>query len=367
MVNRILLAGILATVVLSASCGLVLGFSDEKFLATDATTSSGGSSDGGSLDGSADAVAPEGGICAGVCGCFGAPKTLATEQIDARGILTHGARVYWVTPGRASNLGTLATVEKSGAGFRTLKSNLNSPRGLAADSTALFAPSKTGGCDPGIFKVPFLQGDASIAVQGIQVCGEGGAEPVRYMSSIAVDGLRVYWASPAGPQGIHSGDKSGNQRVRVTLPIGGLDFIALDSLNIFYASNKGTVERIRKDASDAGGTVLASNVQTSALAVDTNRVFIATVGGDVFSVASSGSPSTPSVLATGLNGPSAIALDVNCMYFATSGDGVVWALPREGGTPVAIAKGQTQPQSITVDESGVYWSNATGEINVLAR
>jgi len=231
----------------------------------------------------------------------GAPRTLASGQIDLHDLALDADRVYWLA------FDAVRSVAKSGGPVQTI-----APTG------------------PGPHK--------------------------SYFEDIVVVGRTVLWTAPLVHQVMMRDPKQGAvvtaAFVRQVQP----ERLAADQESL-YVWSTGTVVRIDR-ASGAPQTVISSPGRVSLLRVDRQELFwseqdgrlmTSTVGGD------------PRVLVPGQQSISGLALDADCVYWTDQAAGKVLQVPRAGGDVVVLATGQPGPSDLVLDPHHLYWSNSGGK------
>ena len=243
--------------------------------------------------------------------------------------------------GSDNTFATLATPQ-------ILASGLNSPHGIAVDSTSVYWTQ-----GDAVMKVGINGGAATTLASGLNG-GEG----------IAIDATSVYWTE----RGSGTVRKVGLGGGAVTTLASGLNDpfgITIDSTNVYWTEyGGGTVKKAGKD----GGTVttLASGLPgPSGVAVDSTSVYW-TEGGTVKKVGISGGTVTILASISVYSYPSNIAVDSTSVYWTASGSGAL-GVSINGGWPSSIA-GWGWPCNvlgIAVDSTSAYWTDSCGDNRVM--
>ena len=342
---------IVASLQASVACSLLTDFGG---LAGSSQGTVGPRADAGT---DAEAEAADARSCAGACGCFAAPVTLAQNERDPRGLVVDGSDLYWASPSAHA----VRRVPKTGGPAATLGSTATAVHGVTLDPLNVYWIGDTnGGCDPltGLFS----EAKANGATTRVQSC----TDALFTARGIANDALNVYWTNP-GESSVYAASKGNGGVISLAGMQGAPESIAVNATAVFWTTTA-TQQIVRWDKGSGAVDVLASS-QRSALgiAADEGTVFFTTATAVLAIDGRARDAGSPTPLASAQDAPTAIAIDARCVYWTTAGDGAVWAIPKTGGAAARLAAGQNTPQALAVDASGVYWANATGEIVGLSR
>lgn len=288
-----------------------------------------------------------GGCVSGAC----QPTLLST----AGGTVANGARpqnmvldsttVYWTD----FLGGTVMSVPKVGGVASTLASGVPYPIDIAVDATTVYFTDANG-----------LESAALIGARVVTNLSGSQTQGVALSASTVLFSEHALGAIAALPKGTDAGAIS-------TLVTGesGPTFVALDSQNIYWTDQNGTVGSVRQALLDGGNPqqLAPGDPATSPLVVDTSAVYWAEpTNGLILSVPIGGGAVT--TIAQQQTAPEGIAVDAHFVYWteATQNGAVVKAAKTGAGGPQTLASGQGYPVPIAVDATYVYWGNDDGSI-----
>jgi hypothetical protein len=286
-------------------------------------------------------------------GCL---TVLASGQGGPSGIAIDGTNVYYLNSSSAE----VMKVPIGGGTPVKLTSASAVDRGIAVDSTTVYFTESAGAGAVG--SVPITGG-------GITFVAPTEAVP----GSIVMDSAGLYWANAPGgaPGAVRYAQIDGGAAVTLAKNLVGPEGLALDALNVYFAtpSATGGIFSIPKAPVDGGATpipIVSGQNSPVSVQVDGDRMFWANSGfagangGSVFSAQVDGGGLV--TIATGQSKPVAVAIDATYVYWI---DGIgPHKAPRAGGGPVTtIAWGQGVSNGIAVDATSVYWTSwQTGRV-----
>ena len=328
----------LAFAVLSAGCGVVLGFEDKELASeasdaapTDAPT------EAGPTDASTEASPPS---------LFGKPVVLTTGQNGPRGLTLSATHVIWtnfegnsVARAPRNHDGTIVT-PFTGA-------DKNSPLDVVAYGTNIAWLRKDG----------IIESPTGGLTSGN--CG-GGAVGLR-LSQNANDLLYTERCSDTYVWRVPKSAPSTRAIIALSPLSDAFGALATDGLSVYVA--KTTSIAVIGDP-DAGPRTFAitTNVLTIDMTVDDNFVYWLGGDGTVNRLAKTAFTKPPQVLATGQAGLARLALQGGELFWTAGGsggpNGKIMRAPADGSrAPDVLAEGQNEPFGIAADITGVYWAN----------
>ncbi len=228
---------------------------------------------------------------------FGAPVSVATDQVALREIAADDEGVFWLCEGAAADQGSLVSLAEG-----TLHQALQEPRGLALSSTSAFFTARgvdyyTAFKSPRVMPqgqlqqaegdYPDWEGTTAVAVDGLNLITGGAGNFGRIVRgdtdlthskefvsgdvpfAVAGDGSEIWWAS-ATFKGIGRLSVPNTHYSMLMFPPNDL---LVDDTHVYFSADDGSVRRLSKAAPETPAEVLASEeAQPRGLSSDGQRV-----------------------------------------------------------------------------------------------
>jgi hypothetical protein len=236
--------------------------------------------------------------CAGTCGCFAGPLTLAQNERDPRGLVVDASDLYWASPiGHA-----VRRMPKTGGAAATIGSTATLVHGVTLDAlNAYWIGDTNGGCDAltGLFSAAKANG----APTRVQFC----TDALFSARGIANDALNVYWTNP-GESSVYAASKGNGGVVSLASMQGAPESIAVNARAVYWTTTA-SQQIVRWDKGSGAVDVLASG-QRSALgiAADEHTVFFTTATAVLAVDGDARDAGAPTALASGQDAPTALAV-----------------------------------------------------------
>lgn len=231
----------------------------------------------------------------------------------------------------------------------TLASNLNTPWGLAVDSTTIYWLS-TGAK----FVETMPIGGAPIPTP----IADGPNTIPGNLQGIAVQATEVFWTDHENSRVRKAPISGAGPTIEVStgeiMPYG----IVVDASFAYWTALNGTVKRTAIDGSTKVFTIASGQVNPSALTVNASDVYWATDNGIMKTAISSLNDLGVMPVVTQAAPVSSLAMDATHVYWTTKATGKVMKKPLVGGVDIEIASGQLCPGGIAVDADSIYWLTA---------
>ncbi len=303
-------------------------------------SSSGASSSGGCVPGSA----------CDPCGTSTTGQVLGSISGSYGKVVVDATSLYWPTLLEGEEWSPVSKMSINGGSPEVLATS-HVPYQLALDADSVYWAD----FHDGVFRVPKGGGSVDVLVKK-------GNLP----TAVIVDDTDIYWLSSVNPgektATISKMPKTGGPS---TALVAGqealLGVMAIDQLNVYWASVGGPVMKVPKDGGSA--VLLAASSDGINLAVDESDVYFTVFNADapdqstVMRAPNTGGAST--VLATGP--VFSLAMDATNLYWSEGDEtkSVIKRMSKQGGAPVTVVCRPSGTGYITVDAGFLYWEDAT--------
>ncbi len=288
-------------------------------------------------------------------------RIVAVSQGRPRWLTVDRESVYWTEVGFDADgrtAGTLMRLARNeGATPIAMASGIENPQDLALDASRLYWLEGAGlACADSAVGSIGKDGTSRSAV-GV-VCYRGRA--------VRVDETHTYVLGALGE--IVRRSKDGATQVELQGKDGVATSLALGPETIYFGSGGG-IQQISKTANELGTKRLfAADADTVGLTTDDTHVYWASTRGTLERLEATRSGRPPQRLASGLLRPIHVALDTRWAYVASEGDGTVKRVEKMGGELEKVFSGVEEPCGLAADDVDVYVADcATGVITALRR